>query len=62
MAACRTGQMPVYKTPSRMNCSGCPMRDPCILHESGADYRPLLKAAYEVYDPYDAHHIKEEGK
>lgn len=62
MELCRTGQMTVYKNPNRFNCPSCPMLDPCILHETGADYRPLLKAAYETYDPYSAHEIKVEGK
>jgi hypothetical protein len=62
MQAIREGRASLYKSPSRYNCSGCPFVDPCELHETGADYRPLLRAGYERYKPYSAHEIKEEGR
>jgi hypothetical protein len=57
-----SGGMSLYKSPSRFNCSGCPFIDPCELHETGADYRPLFRSHYERYDPYTDHEIYEEGK
>lgn len=41
------------------NCRGCPFRDPCELHETGADYEAMLKSVYKKWDPYDAHEIVE---
>ena len=62
MELIRDGKLALTKSPSTQNCKGCPFIDPCELHETGADYRTLLKAAFRRYDPYAAHMIKEEGK
>lgn len=62
MEMIRRGQLAVWKSPGRFNCAGCPFIGPCELHETGADYKPLLRSHYEVYNPYSAHEVAEEGK
>lgn len=62
MAAIRRMQGTVYKSPSRYICPGCPFIDVCELHETGADYRPLLRAGFKRWEPYSDHEIKDEGK
>lgn len=58
----RSGDLMVYKAPSRFHCMGCPFQDPCELHEAGADYQPVLKGGYVKEDLYSAHEIRHEGK
>jgi hypothetical protein len=43
MALVRSGVLAVYKSPSKENCRGCPVREACELHESGQDWRAMLK-------------------
>lgn len=62
MQMIRKGELGLWKAPSTIHCKTCPFRDPCELHEVGADYQPLLKAAYKRVNQYDAHAIQEEGK
>lgn len=62
MEQIRRGRMSVYKTPGRFTCAGCQFIGPCELHETGADYKPLLRSHYEVYNPYGAHEVREENK
>lgn len=61
MAMCRDGALAVYKVPDQRNCGGCPFLDACELHETGADYQPLLRAGFERYNPYSEHEVREEG-
>lgn len=52
----------VYKNPGPLhnpNCRGCPVRDPCELHETGADWEQMLAATTEPWNPYAAHEIIE---
>ncbi len=66
MDMARKGTMPIYKTPNtgypRMVCNSCPFRDPCELHEEGADWEAVMTATMRTEDPYAAHLIEEEGK
>lgn len=62
MTGCRDGRLAIYKSPSRQHCDGCPFRDPCEQHETGADYKLLLKTAYEQWEPYADHELVHEGK
>lgn len=61
----RNGILPIYKTPetgSMGHCGWCSYRDPCELHEEGADYESMLKAGFKPWDPYSSHEIREENK
>lgn len=52
----------VYKNPGPQfmpNCKFCPFKDPCELHETGHDYKTMLKAEYEVWEPYESHNLPE---
>ena len=62
MEMVRDGRLMAYKAPNMMTCRGCPFMGVCELHETGADYRPLLQGAFEKYNPYSDHEIQEEGK
>lgn len=62
MTAIDEGQASLIKTPGRFVCSTCPFRDPCTLHETGADYQPLFRSLYARENPYSAHEIEREGK
>lgn len=64
MAMVRAGKLPVYKTPGRppnSHCRYCPMKDPCELEESGADYEEMLRLNYEEWEPYADHEIARKG-
>lgn len=48
----------IYKNPGpsfMSNCKFCSFRDMCELHETGNDWEAFKKAAFVVWDPYDAH-------
>lgn len=62
MKRLRSGLDPIYKAPSRFHCMACPFKDPCELHEAGADYKTFLRGAYKTKDQYSAHEIANEGK
>jgi hypothetical protein len=52
----------VYKNPGPLhspNCRGCPVRDACELHESGADWRAMLDSTTSPWEPYAAHELAE---
>lgn len=49
----------IYKNPGPFTCMGCAFRDPCELHEVGADYKAILRT-FVRWDPYDAHEIATE--
>ncbi len=62
MEQVRAGELMAYKIPGPLhnpNCRGCPIRDPCELHETGGDWEPLLRQLTEEWDPYAAHEIVE---
>lgn len=62
MQMVREGRLSLYKVPGQRNCSMCPFRDPCELHETGADYDPLFRSFYEKHDPYDQYNIENENR
>lgn len=52
----------VYKNPGPQflpNCKFCQYKDPCELHETGHDYKTVLKAEFEVWEPYAEHELPE---
>lgn len=62
MELVRRGILDPLKNPGPLynpNCRGCPFRDPCELHETGADFEPMIASLYHKWDPYDAHEIVE---
>lgn len=60
MAQVKAGKLPVYKNPT-LNCDwDCPFKDPCELHEMGADYESLLELEYTEWSPYEAHELLNE--
>jgi hypothetical protein len=62
MALARAGVLASYKVPGPLhnpNCRGCPVRQACVLHESGADWQSILAATTKPWDPYAAHEIIE---
>jgi hypothetical protein len=62
MQLIKEGQLAVYKAPSIRNCGGCAFRNVCEMHETGADYAPLLRSFFQKHDPYDSYHLTEEGR
>ena len=62
MEAIRRGDAQALKAPSRFTCLGCPFRDPCEMHEVGADYELLLRTSYEQHDPYSQYELNQDGK
>lgn len=55
MAKMRSGEIPLYKNPTR-DCSwDCSFFNACILHEQGGDFDEFLRAAYKRQDPYMRH-------
>jgi hypothetical protein len=57
----RRGKLAAYKIPGPLHnphCRGCPVKDACELHESGADYQPLLDNMVS-WDPYSEHALYE---
>lgn len=62
MQLARAGLLTPIKNPGPLhnpNCRGCPVREPCELHETGADWQAMLRATTEPWDPYAAHEIIE---
>lgn len=59
MALVRAGKLPVYKNPRGtfpdQHCNGCPFRDPCELHETGAEWEEMLEITTKPWDPYEDH-------
>jgi hypothetical protein len=66
MARVRRGDRAVTKSPGTgypdMQCKACQFRDMCELHEVGADWEALRDAMMTIWNPYDAHEVKEEGR
>lgn len=57
----RAGVRPIIKNPGPLfmpNCRGCPFRDPCELHETGGDWKEMIKQTMVSWDPYADHEIK----
>lgn len=62
MHLARQGKLPIYINPGpayKPNCQGCAFKDPCQLREAGANYKRLIKAQYEEWDPYSEHELYE---
>lgn len=62
MQMIRIGMLASYKNPetgSKGHCSWCSYRDVCEMHESGADWEMMRDSTMEVWNPYDAHEIKD---
>lgn len=62
MIEARADPSRVYKNPGPLhnpNCRGCPVRDPCELHEAGADWTTMLDATTKPWSPYAAHELVE---
>lgn len=62
MALLRLGMLDAYKNPGPLhnpNCRGCPVREACELHETGSDWRAMLNATTESWNPYAAHEMIE---
>lgn len=54
--AAHTGALKIYKQPSK-DCAWCEFKDPCEMHEIGADYKDLLKLTFGKWDPYAQHEV-----
>jgi hypothetical protein len=58
----RSGLLTPIKNPGPLhnpNCRGCPVREPCELHETGADWESMLDATTEPWNPYADHELAE---
>jgi hypothetical protein len=58
------GTLKLIKNPGPLympNCRGCPMRDPCELHETSGDdaMEEMLRSGYKSWEPYAAHELPE---
>jgi len=52
MRMARTGKLAIYKNPTK-DCSwDCPFYGPCELHETGDDYKEVLRQNYIRLDPH----------
>jgi len=51
----------VYKSPGK-DCSWCPFRDMCELHETGNDWESFRDATMVTWNPYDAHEPADPSK
>jgi hypothetical protein len=63
MAAFDSGELPLYKNPTR-DCSwDCPFYQMCVLHEAGGnDWQDLRDATFKVRDPYADHRPNAAGE
>jgi hypothetical protein len=62
IARARLGLEPLIKNPGPLhmpNCVGCAVKDACEAHETGADYKELLKMTMVPWNPYAAHELPE---
>ncbi len=59
MAQVRNGKLPIYKNPRGtypdVHCLGCPFKDMCELHESGADWEDYRDEMMIPYVPNEDH-------
>jgi hypothetical protein len=55
----RRGDLTPTKSPGMFTCGGCPVKDPCELHETGNDWESMYKAIMKPWDPYAQHEIRE---
>jgi hypothetical protein len=62
MQMVRRGELPSNKSPSMWHCKGCAWLDVCELHETGNDWKPMLSATTEAWDPYSQHEIEFDEK
>lgn len=62
MMLARAGLLQPYKNPGPLhmpNCRGCPIREACELHETGADWESMMNATTEPWNPYSDHDLIE---
>lgn len=62
MVLARAGLLTPIKNPGPLhmpNCRGCPVREACELHETGADWEAMLDATTEPWNPYADHELAE---
>jgi len=58
MLDCRSNPEKIYKNPGPQfmpNCKFCSFRDMCELHETGNDWEAFKRAAFNTWEPYNAH-------
>jgi hypothetical protein len=55
MVAYREGWLEITKAPRRDNCSFCPFREMCELHEAMSDWEMYRDAMFRSADPYADH-------
>jgi hypothetical protein len=53
----RSGELEITKSAGQFTCPMCAYRDICELHETGNDYKSLIKEATQTWDPYAEHEI-----
>lgn len=60
----RNGDLPITKSPSTMNCRGCPYRLMCQLHEQGEllSVEEMKAAVYTTNDPYEVYRDKKSAE
>lgn len=62
MQMMRSGEIPLYKNPTK-DCSwDCNFFNACILHEQGGDFDEFLHSAYRRQDPYANHRKSASGE
>jgi hypothetical protein len=59
MEMVRKGRLANKKSPSIFNCPNCGWTDVCELHETGADWKLMLDATTETWEPYAEHEIRD---
>lgn len=59
MQMVESGDLAVTKNPGPFTCTGCGWLDVCELHETGADWRPMLAATTEEWSPYAEHEVRD---
>jgi hypothetical protein len=54
----RSGEIDLYKNPTR-DCSwDCPFFNMCMLHDQGADWDEFKDGVFMVRDPYDRYRLR----
>jgi hypothetical protein len=48
----------IYKNANKFNCQSCGMFDICELHEMRKDWRELMEATTQTWNPYAEHEIR----
>lgn len=55
--AMRQGEIEISKNPGMFTCPHCWASDICELHETGNDYRSVIKTEAQKWDPYAEHEV-----